>query len=251
MRPLFATLPLQLLFWSILAVLVGWWLVMLLRRKAGVWRLRYYAFPRPWLKFLHEHVPLYERLPWELRAPYQDKVLHFVDSKNFRACGAMEEVTEDMRVTIAGNACLLLLNEISDSNFPEVLTVQVYPQSEEEPLARSSCVAMLWDAEKMRATGPRDRDTESLAAIAAQLGWKALPEPLLLAAWARVRSAAFIVANPGILGKAAAGNPSEVFAIATEMFLAAPAVLQQHRPELYAAMRQFYHVDPARWTLKQ
>ena len=251
MRPLFASFPLQLIFWSLLALLAGWWLVMLLRRKAGTWRLRFYAFPRPWITILHEHVPLYEHLPWELRAPYQDKVLHFVDSKNFRACGALDEVTEEMRVTIAGNACLLLLNDSNDSNFPEVLTVQVYPHSEEEASARSSCVAMLWNPDRKQAADPRDRGSDSLAAIAAQLGWKSLPEPLLLTAWARVRSAAFIMAHRGLLEKAAAGDPPEVFAIATEMFLSAPAVLQQHCPELYAAMRQFYHVDPARWTLKQ
>jgi Mlc titration factor MtfA (ptsG expression regulator) len=32
------------------------------------------------------------------------------------------------------------------------------------------------------------------------------------------------------------------------MFLGAPSVLQKGQPELYAAMRLFYHVDPARWT---
>ena len=251
MRPILASFPLLIVFWSIIALLVGWWLVMLVRRKAGVWRLRYFAFPRPWLKSLHTHVPLYERLPWELRAPYQDKVLHFVDSKNFRACGALDEVTEEMRVTIAGNACLLLLNDSNDVNFPEVLTVQVYPESEEEPTARSSCLAMLWNPDKMQVTDPRDRGHESLSAIAAQLGWKALPDPLLLTAWARIRSPAFIQANPGLLEKSAAGEGADIFALATEMFLAAPALLQQHHPVLYAAMRQFYHVDPARWTLKQ
>ena len=251
MRSIFAIIPIYLALWSVVALLAGWWLVMLLRRKAGVWRLRYFAYPRPWLKFLHDHVPLYERLPWELRAPYQDKVLHFVDSKNFRACGALDEVTEEMRVTIAGNACLLLLNDVSESNFPEVLTLQVYPQNEEEPAARSSCLAMLWNPDKRHFTDPRDRSRDILSAIAAQLGWKALPDPLLLTAWARIRSPAFIQANPGLLEKSATGEGADIFALATEMFLAAPALLQQHHPVLYAAMRQFYHVDPARWTLKQ
>ena len=251
MRPILASFPLLIAFGSVIALVVGWWLLMLVRRKAGVWRLRYFALPRPWLKFIHDHVPLYGRLPWELRAPYQDKVLNFVDSKNFRACGALDEVTEGMRIAIAGNACLLLLNDSSDNSFPEVLTVQLYPKNEDEPSARSSCVAMLWDPGGFYATDPRDREQASLTSIASQLGLKALPEPLLLTAWARVRSAAFIHTNPGLLEKTAAGDPPEVFAIATEMFLATPAVLRQHHPALYEAMRLFYHVDPVRWTLKQ
>ncbi len=251
MWPILASFPLQLTFWSLVSLLVGWWLVMFLRRKAGVWRLRYFALPRPWLKSIHNHVPLYGHLPWELRAPYQDKVLHFVDSKNFRACGAMDEVTEEMRVAIAGNACLLLLNDPGESNFPEVLTVMLYPQNEDDPSARSSCVALLWDPQKRQATDPRDRESSILASIASNLGWKALPEPLLLTAWARVRSTAFNHMHPGLLEKSAAGDPSDVFAVATEMFLATPAVLQQQHPSLYDAMRHFYKVDPARWTLKQ
>ena len=251
MRPILASFPLLVTFWSLVALLVGWWLVMLLRKKAGVWRLRYFALPRPWLKSIHDHVPLYEKLPWELRAPYQDKVLHFVDSKNFRACGKMDEVTEEMRVAIAGNACLLLLNDTGESNFPEVLTVLLYPQDEDDPSARSSCVALVWDAQKSQATDPRDRESSILASIASNLGWKALPAPLLLTTWARVRSTAFNHMHPGLLEKSAAGDPSDVFAVATEMFLATPAVLQQQHPALYDAMRHFYKVDPARWTLKQ
>ena len=110
---------------------------------------------------------------------------------------------------------------------------------------------MLWNPDKNHLTDPRDRGHESLGTIAAQLGWETLPDPLLLTAWARIRCPAFVQANPGLLEKSATGEGSDIFAIATEMFLATPALLQQHHPELYAAMRQFYHVDPARWTLKQ
>jgi MtfA peptidase len=271
-----------------LALLVGWLVVIRLRRRSGVWRLRFFALPRPWLKHIHAHVPLYPRLPWELRAPYQDKVLQFVDAKGFRACAAMSEVTELMRVTIAGNACLLLLNGSGEPHYPEVLAVQVFPAGDPNAEARSSCVAMHWDEAKQLATDPRDKGNPDLPVIALKLGWEAagrpaLPETLLLTAWARVRSAEFVRRFPGVLEKigsaaharsavspavttgrraAAPGpsapaaeltifDPADIFAVATEMFLAAPALLRERQPALYADLRQFYHVDPARWTLSK
>jgi Mlc titration factor MtfA (ptsG expression regulator) len=251
MRLPFAFIPPEILFLLLLAVVVGWWLVMRLRRKAGIWRLRYYAFPRPWLKHLHDHVPHYARLPWELRAPYQDKVLNFVDSKIFRPGGSMGEVTEELRVTIAGNACLLLLNSPAEVVFPTILTVQVYPQNDEDPTARSSAIAVLWDDKKGQATHPADRENSALAEITARLGLKALPEPLLLTGWARVLCPDFERSYPGMLEKIHSGEAGDVFAMATEVFLAAPAVLQQSQPALYDALRHFYRVDPSRWSLKK
>jgi Mlc titration factor MtfA (ptsG expression regulator) len=247
MCPSLAAIPPEILFWSIVAVLIGWWLVMRLRRVAGVWRLRYFALPRTWLKSLHRHVPLYNRLPWELRAPYQDKVLNFIDSKIFRSAGGMDEVTEVMRVIIAGHAGLLLLNSENDVIYPEVLTVHVYPQNAEDAHARGLSIAMLWDETKMQATDPRDRGNESLAGIASALGLKALPGPLLLTAWARTRMKEFNAKFPNVLEEVTAGEESDVFAVATEAFYTAPAALRQGHPALYEALRQFYKIDPARW----
>ena len=251
MRPIPAFLSPYYLFFATLSLLIGWWLVMRIRKATGVWRLRYFAFPRPWLKFLHENVPLYTRLPWELRAPYQDKVLQFIDAKRFIPCGAMDEATEAARVIIAGHAALLLLNQ-APGNYPDILTVQLFPLSDPnaDGGARSSAVAVWWDTAKQQATDPRDARAP-LSEIARQLGWRALPEPLLLTLWARVRCPEFTAGWPGVLEKAATGEAADVFAVATEMFLAAPDVLKQQHPAFYDALRHFYLIDPARWSLKQ
>jgi MtfA peptidase len=252
MRIHFAFLPSQYLIYICLAILVGWWLVMRLRRAAGIWRLRFYAFPRPWLKYLHQHVPLYDRLPLELRAPYQDRVVQFVDAKIFRPCGGMAEVKWAEQVSIGGNACLLLLNSRSPHTFAKILTVQVYQKGDENAEARVTCLALWWDEKLSQATDPRDHDKSRLFPIATQLGWEtagkpSVPESLLLAPWARVRCSEFVDACPGVLEKAATGDTGDVFALATEMFYAAPARLQQHHPELYERLRLFYLIDPARW----
>ena len=248
MRSSFAFIQPEFLFWPLVALLVGWWLVMRLRKVAGIWRLRYFALPRPWLKYLHAHVPLYSRLPWELRAPYQDKVLNFVDGKIFRPGGSLDEVPEPNRIVIAGNACLLLLNSGADVIFPAVLSVQIYPPDEADPQGKSSCVPLLWDDEKKQPLDPHNRGREKeLAAIAAALGAKSLPQPLLLTPWARARMAEFTAAYPDALDNLAEGDPADVFGIATEVFYDAPAALQASHPALYNSMRLFYKVDPARW----
>jgi MtfA peptidase len=255
MRICFASLSYLYLFYGCLILLVGWWVVIRVRKAAGIWRLRYYALPRPWLKFLHQDVPFYERLPLELRAHYQDKVVQFVDAKLFRPGGSLDEVNYSHQVPIAGNACLLLLNIGSDNNYPRVLTVNLFNHTDVVPEPRSSSIVLLWNEQKRQATDPRDRDTGALIPIASQLGWEtagstALPEVLLIAPWARVRTAEFVEANPGLLESAAQGEAVDVFAVATEMFLAAPNLLQQRHPALYNGMRLFYRVDPARWKIR-
>ena len=251
MRPVFALLNAYHLFFLTLALLIGWWLVMRIRRAAGIWRLRFYAFPRPWLKYLHSDVPHYTRLPWELRAPYQDKVLQFIDAKRFIPCGDLSEVTESARVILGGHAALLLLNQ-AQGNYPEILTVQLYPHGDPnaDGGARSSSVALWWDAEKRQATDPRDARSP-MADIARELGAKALPSPLLLTGWARIRYAEFAATSPGVIPASVKGEPEDIFAVATELFLAAPAVLKQQQPGFYNALRHFYLVDPDRWSLKQ
>jgi Mlc titration factor MtfA (ptsG expression regulator) len=42
-----------------------------------------------------------------------------------------------------------------------------------------------------------------------------------------------------------ATNPAEFFAVATEAFFDVPVMLEQHEPNLYEVMRDFYKQDPA------
>ncbi len=255
MRPVFAAISYLHLFYICIAILVGWWIIMRIRRTAGIWKLRYYAFPRPWLKYLHQDVPFYSALPLELRALYQDKVLQFVDAKLFRPGGKMEEITWQQQLPIAGNACLLLLNKGNALAFPRILTVHVHDHLDPNAEPRHNCVTLLWDESTRRATDLRDRDRAPLLPIATELGWEsagkpALPDSLLVAPWARVRAEEFEAACPGRLAAISSSDPQDVFAVATEMFLAEPARLQQRHPEFYNDLRLFYRIDPARWPGK-
>jgi Mlc titration factor MtfA (ptsG expression regulator) len=92
------------------------------------WRLRR-ALARPLtaaqLGIIERNVDQYRGMAPDLRAQLQRLVKQFLHQKTFVGCAGLE-VTEEMRVTIAGQACLLLLNRPSRV-YPGLHTVLVYP----------------------------------------------------------------------------------------------------------------------------
>ena len=243
-------------------LLAGWWLVMRIRKALGVWRLRYYAFPRKWLKYLHESVPLYHRLPWELRSEFQDRVLSFIDGKQFRYGGTLEEVSEEQRVIIAAQACFLLLNRENASCFGEILGVTlsegIVPQKAME-VATPTRPSLLWDAKRRTVLDPQDRGPGTVPAILRKLGVEPAGAPgdpdLRLTPWGRVLAGelhdhlGFAASGAWMERYGASGDPADFYAAATEAFFMHPQVLQKTDRGLYDSLRQFYKVDPVRWKV--
>jgi MtfA peptidase len=240
-------------------------------RHTGGLRVRHFAFPSRWLEILEENLPLYRRLPVDLRERLQDRVLNFVDGKRWKHCGGLESVTDEMKVTIAGQACFLLLGRAPSQDFSKVLNVMVYPSSSIDgpegefslpPVDSwpSSSVLLAWDDVKRTARDLRDERNEVLHEFARQLdlesgdrdGQPVLTDHCQHTAWARVMSRRFFEEEPVRAGDAlsvplAAGDPGEVFAAATELFFEMPDHLNQRHPAIYGLLRDFYKLDPARW----
>ena len=240
------------------AILLGWWVVMRARKAAGVWRLRHYAFPRRWLKPLHEAVPIYHRVPWELRAPLQDRMLSFIDGKHFRSGGTLQEVSDEQRVVIAAHAALLLVNREAASCYSEVLGVRVHEGCTAATALESATPShpvLLWDASRRAALDPNDTVSPLVPALLRRMGApvsETAPD-LRLTAWGRLQSDAF-AEHVGFeaLGNfmqryEAAGDAAAFCAAATEAFFAHSQSLLQRDRALYEALRQFYKLDPARW----
>ena len=92
------------------------------------WRRRLWAgrpFPAAWRNVLRRRVPLYRQLPADLQLQLRRRVLEFLAEKPFLGCAGLV-VTDEMRVTIAAQACLLRLNRHGPL-FPELRQVLVYP----------------------------------------------------------------------------------------------------------------------------
>ena len=90
-------------------------------------RLRRQPFPRAWARILQRRVPLAQRLPPPLRQRLLGLIQVFIADKPFIGC-AGQPVDDEVRVTIAAQACLLLLGQDDDACYPRLRQVLVYPE---------------------------------------------------------------------------------------------------------------------------
>ena len=72
-------------------------------------RIRRRPFPDAWREILRRRVPYFRLLPADLQIQLKRHIQVFLAEKPFIGCAGLE-VTDEMRVTIAAQACLLLLN---------------------------------------------------------------------------------------------------------------------------------------------
>jgi Mlc titration factor MtfA (ptsG expression regulator) len=82
-------------------------------------------FKEEWTELLVANVPLYSRLPEDLRSRLHERIGRFIASTRFEGCNGLE-LTEEMILTVAAQACTLVLNREGDP-YPELSTVYLYP----------------------------------------------------------------------------------------------------------------------------
>ena len=94
------------------------------RRRA---KLRAIPFPQRWRDLIKRNVPLFERLPAADQVELLGHVQVFLDEKHFEGCGGLQ-LTDEIRVTIAAQACVLLLHRDGDY-YPRLRSILVYPST--------------------------------------------------------------------------------------------------------------------------
>jgi Mlc titration factor MtfA (ptsG expression regulator) len=240
-------------------------------------RLRQRPFPRAWARILQRRVPLAQQLPAPLQRRLLGLVQVFIADKPFIGCAGLV-VDDEMRVTIAAQACLLLLGQPGDAAYPRLRQVLVYPQAfvaprrqllpggvvSEQPqlLAGESWaqgqVILAWSEVLAGAADPADGRNVVLHEFAHQVdqdGGDADGRPWQHDADARARWAAVVGeglaqlrAQPSDALDAYGGtDPAEFFAVATEAFFERPRALADAAPQLYAELARLYRLDPAAW----
>jgi MtfA peptidase len=255
------------------------WRVLKERRRR---KLRAQTFPREWEAIISRNLPFFSRLPEADRAELLGHVQVFLAEKRFEGCGGLE-LTQEIRLTIATQACLLLLHRKTDY-FPRLLTILVYPSGYivdqtrrvtehvwqdgregrlGETAREMGSMVLAWDAARSGALDPSDGKNLVLHEFAHQLDFEDLAAdgaPLLSSrgekrAWAEVMKMEFAALRaadetgiPTLLDSYGATNPAEFFAVATEAFFERPLALRQHRPRLYAELQRFYRQDPALYS---
>jgi len=201
----------------------------------------------------------------------------FLAEKSFEGCGGLE-LTEEIRVTIAAIACILLLHRETDV-YPGVEAILVYPsayraptrsseggvviESEQARLGESwtrGVVVLAWDHVKSGAAQPSGGQNVVLHEFAHQLdsedgsmdGAPDLGARAKYTSWAHVLGTEFGELSTRLhAGRSSdidaygATNPAEFFAVITEMFFEKPRAMKRRHPELYEELAGFYHQDPA------
>ena len=90
-------------------------------------RIRTQPFPADWRDILKRRVPYVRALPADLQLQLKQHIQVFVAEKAFIGCDGLQ-VTDEIRVTIAAQACLLILNR-PRGYYPNLRQILVYPGS--------------------------------------------------------------------------------------------------------------------------
>ena len=114
-----------LFFVALMPVLLSWVLREPLLARWRQWRVGRQPFPAEWRHIVRERVPCVASMPADLQLQLKKRMQVFLAEKPFIGCGGLA-VTDEMRVTVAAQACLLLLNQ-RGAHFEDLRQILLYP----------------------------------------------------------------------------------------------------------------------------
>ncbi len=267
-----------ILFLMLLVMLALLWPVLCRHRlKANIQNT---AFPAHWRKILKRQLPLYRTLPADLQLKLKKLIQLFIAEKQFIGCEGLE-ITDEIRLNIAAQACLLMLNRRTEL-YPNLRSILVYPAAYLVPVTNTDAagvvssdnqlrlgeswqqgkVVLSWPDSQQGAADPFDGHNVVLHEFAHQLDQEngsANGAPFLASndayrVWSQVLSFEFEQLQqqlrqgvPTLLNAYAATNAAEFFAVVTEVFFEQPQALKQQHPALYQQLAQYYRLDPGLW----
>ncbi|MFL5331422.1 MAG: zinc-dependent peptidase [Gemmataceae bacterium] len=231
------------------------------------------SYPAEWNAILQSNAFHYQLLNDGERARWIDDIQTFVATKYWEGCRGFE-ITEPVKVTIASQACLMLLGREHDC-FKRVQTILVYPSGfkvidEDRPpipalglAVPHGPVLLAWDATVEEARDSSSGRNVVIHEFAHQLDflhgnsdgtldldgqgdrWRQVvtEEYRRLRRLTREDRATF-------LGDYAASNQLEFFASISETFFTQPRALKHHHPSLYAVFAETYAIDTEAWFLR-
>ena len=237
-------------------------------------------FPAEWLRYLDENVAAYRFLSAADQAKLRDDLRVFVAERRWEACSGLE-MSDEVRVTIAAQACLMALG-LKDDCYDRVTSILVYPHGY---LARNhgphigggvvleGTTGLLGEAyyrgpvilswEEVLADGRHPEEGRNLVfhEFAHQLdmldgvvnGTPPLASSEQRRKWRSVMTAEYerLIAESEhgratLLDQYGTANEGEFFAVATECFFNRPTAMSRRHPRLYELLREYYRQDPAK-----
>lgn len=243
-------------------------------------KVRQRPFPADWREILEKNFAYYRVLDEGKRSRLHELIHIFLNEKRFEGAGGLK-MTDEIRVTIAAQACVLMLGreDITDF-FPTLTSIIVYPKGYVAPVKGMNPdgtisegrqgrlgeswlrgnVVLSWSDALAGAKDLRDGQNLVLHEFAHQLdgesggveGAPRLAATKCYQAWARVLGGEFerlrrdlMSGRATLLNPYGATNPAEFFAVATETFFEKPIALRRDHPELYKQLAHYFAQDPA------
>lgn len=241
-------------------------------------------FPKEWRKLLQNKVPYYRLLPANLQLALKGHIQVFLAEKEFIGCEGLV-VNDAMRVIIAAQACMLLMNK-HEEIFPNTKTIFLYPsqfvvervQANADGLKEEQAkvlqgeswsfgqVVLSWSDSLQGAVHPFDGHNVVMHEFAHQIdqasgavnGAPLLPKAMSGKQWKEVLTTAYQSLKYRmshnmvcVIDRYAATNEGEFFAVVTECFFEKPHELSAEYPALYEQFKRFYALDPLLWLQKK
>jgi Mlc titration factor MtfA (ptsG expression regulator) len=216
------------------------------------------------------------------RAHLRALIQVFIAEKNWEGAGGLE-LTDEIRVTISAQACLLLLG-IPHNYYRNVKSIIVYPSTVVPPerrlgvfentfapidpvspilgqAFRQGPLIIIWDAALRGSRHPESGHNVIYHEFAHKLdmldgaadGTPPLHERAEYRDWVQTCSREFLrlkhdteIGRKSFLNAYGAVNEAEFFAVATEQFFDQPQEMIDHAPDLYRVLKEYYRQDPAK-----
>ena len=244
------------------------------RRRARRQQLDAGFLPQ-WRVLLGTRLPYWKWLSGEERDRVEYLALDLMVNTRWEAANGFE-ITDEMRVMIAAQAAILIL-ELPDDSYRLVRTILVHPTTvmlhgerhlgggimsrEPTPILglaeHRGPVLITWDTVRNDARHPGTGHNVVFHEFAHQLdmldgtvdGTPPLATPEQFDRWVEVCTEVYdrVVAGEAgaSLSSYAGVNPGEFFAVATEVFFDDPVALRAEHRDLYGVLCDFYRQDPA------
>lgn len=245
-------------------------------------RRRWLAQPFPAERdgYIQRNLARYGKLTERQRNKLRRDVQVFVAEKHWGGCGGLQ-ISDEMKVTIAAQACWMLLGIDEGYCFDGVRTILVYPSAyshSPQRLARSSGIVhenlpvtgeawergpivLAWDVVRAEGRNPHSPSSLVIHEFAHHLdgldGEMAGTPPLSHGdawQWEKIvgqeYEQLFLDVQQGaatLLDPYGATNRAEFFAVASECFFCRPVEMRTQHAELYRLLGRFYELDPAGW----
>nr|WP_256489562.1 M90 family metallopeptidase [Pleionea sp. CnH1-48] len=247
------------------------------RQRQGI---REQPFPAEWRKILRRRMPYFYLMPADLQLQLKQHIQVFLAEKDFVGCDGIV-IDDDIRVTIAAQACLLILNR-KTNYYPALKSIYVYPSAfvarhqhtsaggvvheQRRVLSGESWsigkVIVSWQHTVSGAQEPEDGQNVVIHEFAHQLdhetgdtnGVPLLNKDMSYQQWSDVFNREFELLkreiNSGIdtlFDAYGATNPAEFFAVATEVFFEQSQAMLNRHPQVYGLLSKYFKVDPVSW----